>query len=45
MRDYRGEGGQKKCGIGNVRAGKWNEGDDRERSDNRRSVRQPKQES
>lgn len=44
MRDYRGEGGKKKCGIGNVRAEKWNEGDNRERSDNQRSVRQAKQE-
>lgn len=34
----------KKSGIGNVRAEKWNEGDNRERSDNQRSVRQEKQE-
>lgn len=42
MRDYRGEGGRedkkKRSGIGNVRAQKWNEGDNRERSGNQRSV-------
>lgn len=41
MRDYRGEGGRedkKKSGIGNVRAQKWNEGDNRERSGNQRNV-------
>lgn len=41
MRDCRGEGGRedRKCRIGNVRAQKWNEGDNRE-SRNQRSVRQ-----
>lgn len=34
----------KKSGIGNVRAEKWNEGDNREKSGNQRSVRQAKQE-
>lgn len=36
--------GTQKCGIGNVRARKWNEGDSCERSGNQRSVRQAKQE-
>lgn len=33
----------KKCGIGNVRAEKWNEGDNRERSDNQKSLGHEKQ--